>query len=44
MRPDSLYPIVFRQWLGGKQVNPRELTQVSDWGAPVQPTTPRFER
>ncbi len=39
-----LYPIDFRLQEGGKQVNPDELTQVSDSGERAQPTHLQLER
>ncbi len=39
-----LYPIDFRLQEGGKQVNPDELTQVSDSGERAQPTYLQLER
>jgi hypothetical protein len=37
-------PIDFGLQLGGKSQNPQELTQVSDWGSVVKPTTLQLER
>ena len=34
----DIYPKSFGLPVGGKAVNPQELTQVSDWGERVQPT------
>ncbi|AVX36300.1 hypothetical protein DA391_00645 [Yersinia massiliensis] len=44
LKDDShLYPIDFRLQAGGKQVNPDELTQVSDSGERAKPTHLQFE-
>jgi hypothetical protein len=37
-------PIDFELQLGGKCQDPQELTQVSDWGSGMKPTTLQLER
>ncbi|WP_186374545.1 hypothetical protein [Yersinia mollaretii] len=41
---DNKYsPKSLELWLGGKRTHPDELTQVSDSGKRVQPTTPQLQ-
>jgi len=44
MKDEGHYPIDFMLQAGGKEVNPDELTQVSDSGERAQPTNLQHER